>query len=269
MSTSFGGTSPGWAVVVFMVACLTLAATGVAAIVHGGTRVERAAGPPATSAFLRAYASRDVATAARLASPLYGDEWARRGFSTRELAAMLSREYLARDDGSPWITFTFLGGAADPRGFLHLLYSASVACTGRCAGPEVWRVDTDRDGRVIWAQMVWVFGRDVPTLVTSSDVNDVPWELLPREMTVGDPRLVLAVRSATSIEGYFEMVVRAPVRTVVFFAVDADARVRAGSWAFRDPYLLAGENGKPAASAGQPLTREEEALRRAYIESLP
>lgn len=251
-----------------LVALAALATYG--SLVWQQARFERAqAGePPAMSAFMSAFAGADEAGAERAASPLYAAEWARRGLSASDRAALAPRPRRADGGSAPWIGFTYLGGAADGRGFLHVLYAARAACDEVCHGPEIWRVDAEPSGRVIWVEVVWLFGDDVPSLVASTSGHDVPWRLLPRDLVDAGPRAVLAVRAATGPEGYYELEVPARAGTIVFFATGPDGDVRPGAWTYGAPVTSVDPYGAPERLSPRRLPPDQEAMRQAYLESL-
>lgn len=240
-------------------------------VVWQHTHVGRApsAEPAATAAFMSAFAEGDEEAAERTASPLYGAEWARRGLSASDRAALEPHPPRAEGGGSPWITFTYLGGAADGRGFLHALYAAYAACDEVCHGPEIWRVDAEPSGRVIWTEMVWLFGDDVASIVATDRESDVPWSELSQDLLDAHPRVVLAVRAATGPEGYYELGIPSREGAVVFFATGPDGDMRPGAWTYGAPRASIDAFGAPHSLAPLRLPPDQEALRHAYLESLP
>jgi hypothetical protein len=233
-----------------------------------------------------AYARGDEAAAERLASPLYGDEWARLGVSVADRRDLLPRWFrdAPPDPNRTWQRFAYVDGALAPGGFGHLLYAALPVRPeaavrdreGRPSGdrplPEAWRVDVAPDGRVIWIEMVWLFadaGRLRPIDVLEEEVP-VP---LPEPLRSRRPRLLFGLRSGLGQEGYYAFTLSAAgkVGPVLFLARDPDGGLRPGAWSFgRRPGGL--ETHLPTYGAGAPTPRpaapEPPALRLAYLDAL-
>lgn len=96
-----------------------------------------------------------------------------------------------------WIHFTDVSGGVDPAGFRHLLYTGQPTGGDGIGCPSVWRVDTAADGRVIWAEMVWIFG--TPDPVEPADVaRDITTASLLSELAALDPRPPVARLGARS-----------------------------------------------------------------------
>jgi hypothetical protein len=219
--------------------------------------------PAGAAAFVRAIARGDEATAGAVASPLYRAERERRGLDP------VARPPLQGTAAST-IDLAFVGGARDDGGFGHNLYVATPARRGdpQPIAPSVWRVDTDPDGRVIWAELVWLFG--AAGSVVPLDVSGEPTSAsLPPAITALRPRRVLGVRSEEAREAYYLAVVTvAGEPRVVFFGEDQDGRLRPGAWSYGQANPGPSTYGRVPTPRPVTLAPELAALERAYVATL-
>jgi hypothetical protein len=243
--------------------------------------------PPTAGAFMAAYARGDEGAAERLASPLYGDEWARLGLSVADRRDLLPRWFrdAPPDPNRAWQRFAYVDGAPAPGGFGHLLYAAlpvrpEVAVRDREASspgdrplPAAWRVDLAPDGRVIWIEMVWLFAGDARRLRPIDVLEEEAPVPLPEPLQARRPRLLFGLRSGVGQEGYYAFAL-SPAREVgpvLFLARDPEGGLRPGAWSFgRRPGGLEAHLPTYGASAPapRPAAPEHPALRRAYLDAL-
>src|SRR5262249_35307374 len=190
--------------------------------------------PAATALFLAAFRRGDELTAEDVASPLYRLEQERRHRSARDRAA-LGPDPAASDAR---LDFTFVAGAVDGGGYEHLLYVVRPARANPADLPTVWRVDADASGRVIWLELVWLFGTpDVTFLQPGTRAARLAWPPPPVLRGMRQD-VVLGIRATTGPEGYF--VVRTPAATsdaasatrLRFLGTDADGQIRPGAWSY-------------------------------------
>lgn len=201
--------------------------------------------PAATVAFISAFARGDETQAERVASPLYAQEWDRRGVSESDRLSWHSRATQASTDGD-WLAFQYVGGVTGASGRHHLLFTgASVGALGTPTR-TVWRFDTDQQGRVIWGEMVYLFSDQVTSLTPQIETPSPGAALSPSVLDRFHPSVVVGIHSASSSEGYFALVTGekpagSPSKTaasntisVTFLAVDSDGEVRPGVWSYFD-----------------------------------
>jgi hypothetical protein len=225
--------------------------------------------PPFATAYLRAYGRGDLAAADWVASPLNGLEWSRRDVTAEARQGLLPGS--ATDSASARIDFHFIGGARDERGFGHLLYLAEPIGRDQLAMPSAWRVDTDPNGRVIWAEVVFLFSDEATrggTTAVESDASAIP---LPETVAQQHPRLVAGIHASRGHEGYYLLSIPAAssrAQTVLFVGIDADGRARPGAWSY-------GQESNSVAPYGQPrethvVTNDPDlaALRASYLKTL-
>jgi hypothetical protein len=198
--------------------------------------------PPATAAFLDAFARGDEAGAERVASPLYRAEWERRRISVDDRLAWRP----ANAGSSAWARFTYVGGVVESPSAHHLLFTAE-SLTESVPAYTVWRLDTDADGRIIWCEEVYLFSDGAAPLnaVTRRRGDDFA-ALLPPQLVADDPLLLVGVRAAGSREGYYLIVLppvddarlpstaRSRQTRYVFLAVDPEGVIRPGTWTYRE-----------------------------------
>jgi hypothetical protein len=232
--------------------------------------------PGFAAEFVADYARGDEAAAERVASPLYRLEWSRRGLTSDDRQALrYSTGPAASSDVS--LRFSYAGGGLDRLGFGHLLYLVRPIGSGQTVAPSAWRVDTDPNGRVIWAEMVFLFSPNpnaVAPIVEKDAAADVP---MPEALAKLHPRLVSEVRSGVGKEGYYAVAVRraaaksgttTSTESIVFFGVDAEGELRPGAWSYgnADPEALALGQKSPARTA--PADPEVARLEQSYLEAL-
>jgi hypothetical protein len=194
-------------------------------------RGEVAAEPSAAAAFIAAFRRGDEAAAEKQASPLYHQEWARRRISVTEREAWLPAWHRQSPAPSDWLNVSYVDGFVDAHGQGHLLYLGRTAAPSGDANPSVWRLDTDSNGRVTWAEMVWLFSSatsDVTPLTGSSTGATAG---LPEPLTRMHPDFVIGIHSARGWEGYYAVEHAAGNRVALnFFAIDDTGRIRPGAW---------------------------------------
>jgi hypothetical protein len=220
--------------------------------------------PDRAAAFVEAFRRGDEATAERVASPLYRQEWARRGLSIPDRLALLPPWRQQSRTPEPWLDFRYVGGLTDAAGFDHLLFTAVPTRSDSRPIPSVWRVDTDGAGRVIWSELVWLFSNDTPGLVPVATGRPLSAPGLPAALAAGHARLALGVRSTGGPEGYYAVLVD-PVASqggsdghasvVAFLAVDSEGKPRPGAWSYggvRSTMAPYGQNQTSASPAAAP-----------------
>jgi hypothetical protein len=225
--------------------------------------------PPFAAAYVAAYSHGDEVLAEQVASPLYRVEWARRGLSPRDRQSLFPGPSPERASGE-WLHFAYVGGAVDGRGFGHLLYLAYPVPRGATSQPSAWRIDTAPDGRVIWAELVYLFSPEATAISPIREGDSVP--PLPFQA-----QLVVGARSLGGPEGYYAALLPAvadkaytvsSTATVVFFAVDPDGNVRPGAWSYGQVHPGSVAYGQTSTPRLVPLTPELATLERSYVESL-
>jgi hypothetical protein len=193
--------------------------------------------PATATAFLIAYGAGDEAAAEGLASPLYGAEWARRGLSVRDRLSVRGRG--PRSESPPTrLDFSYINGSTDRDGSGRHLYLARPSVSGGI--PTVWRVDADQRGRVIWAEMVWLFADSLVDPQPVLDAGAASGLPLPPDLAALHPRLVAGVRARSGTEGYYAFEIETPTAVggqaaTVFMGVDEDGDARPGAWSYGRP----------------------------------
>ncbi len=219
-----------------LVACRPVGSPAAASA--GLTQVDHE--PAAASAFLQAYCRGDEASAEKLASPLYRQEWARRHVSAEDRAALLPQWYRTHAASTDWLDVSFVDGVTEADGTMHLLYVGRSTRAEADALPSIWRVDADAAGRVIWVEMVWLFSDPGIAVAPLSDVQTPETNGLPPALARLHPEAVVGVRATTGWEGYYAVRRVAsgkesggPAKSwLVFFAVDDTGRLRPGAWSY-------------------------------------
>jgi hypothetical protein len=225
--------------------------------------------------FLAAYARGDEAAAERVASPLYAAEWARRGLTSAQRAALAPGRQ-ARDRSGTWARFTYVGTLSGRAGFAHHLYVAwpTHLATGQHPRPSVWRVDTAPDGRVIWLELVWLCTDKTTRLVPVADLAGTPEAgalPLPATLTPIRAAVVLGVRAVVGQEGYYALQLpqsQQGATDVRFVGVDEQGTARPGTWTYGQRDTGPSEYGTPPRRFQETLAPEYEALQRAYLSAL-
>ncbi len=261
-------------VVALLVARLTLAAPPVPAPVNHATLDE----PAATSAFLAAYARGDEKGAEDLASPLYRAEWKRRHVSAERRVSLLARDGQAF--GTAWIQFAFVGGVAGADGFQHLLFVGRVRRDESDMGPEVWRVDTDAEGRVIWLELAWLMSRAATDVRVTHDPAVLASVAFPSGVGSTHPAFIVGVRALATLrpnEGYYAEALAAKSATeatgksasaLVFFAIDTDGGYRPGVWTFGEASPGLSTYGQVPERPAFDLAPSDRPMLLAYLASL-
>jgi hypothetical protein len=132
---------------------------------------------------------------------------------------------------------------------------------------SAWRVDTDPFGRVIWAELVYLFSVDAATVSAVADRGVLAAIPFPDSLAQFHPRLIAGMRAGAGPEGYYAVAMQDG--SIIFFAVDAEGKIRPGAWNFgiRDlEPLVYGQ-----APRLHPVTPEPDVTRldRLYLEALP
>ena len=197
--------------------------------------------PDPTSAFLEAFQRGDETTAERLASPLYQKEWARRRVTAGDRMAWLPASYRNGQSSSTWLDLNYSGGLIDQDGTIHLLYRALTAGGGPKATSSVWRLDTDKAGRVIWAEMVWLFSADNAAVTSYAEKPTATPSVVPPALRNMKPDLVVGVRVSAGWEGYYA-VRHNPLNAdgtpsfakpvINFFGIDEFGAIRLAAWSY-------------------------------------
>jgi hypothetical protein len=259
-------------VTTFVSACGQLSATPAVLDLSSASSI---AEPGFAADFVAAFARGDEAAADRVASPLYRLEWSRRGLSPADRRA-LRYSVGPVDPSDVSLRFSYAGGGRDRLGFGHLLYLVRPIGSGQLAGASAWRVDTDPYGRVIWAEMVFLFSPNPsPASAEEKDVaSDVP---MPEALAKLHPRLVTEVRSGVGKEGYYVVAVRRasahPETTmsavsIVFFGIDVEGDPRPGAWSYGNSdreALAIGQTSPPRPTTADP---EVARLEQSYLDAL-
>jgi hypothetical protein len=188
--------------------------------------------PPEAAAFFSAYRLGDETTAEQVASPLYLKEWARRKVPFDHRLAWVQYVRAENATAADWIDVSYAKGVfADGQG--HLLYIGRSTQPGRTARQSVWRLDTDSTGRVIWAEMVWLFSDATNELTIFSDLAEPAQDAFPPVFQRMHPEAVYGIHSATGWEGYYGVRHLAGDKPVYsFFAVDEYGQIRVGAWTY-------------------------------------
>jgi hypothetical protein len=219
--------------------------------------------PSLAGAYLTAYARGDLPAADQLASPLNQIEWSRRGFSVTIRQTLLPDE---RGPDGAWLAFHYVGGTWDGAGFGHLLYLGVPVGARQPLYPSAWRVDLDPQGRVIWAELVYMFAANTPLAIVhgnASDAGDLPPSLVSQEA-----RLIAGVRAPTGQESYDILAVpsRLAAGTIAirFAGVDAAGQLRPGAWSYGVENSVA-PYGQPSPPRSVALERDLAQLLASYL----
>jgi hypothetical protein len=196
---------------------------------------EVAAEPTPAAAFVDAFRRGDETAAERQASPLYHQEWARRKVSPSERESWLPAWHRAGGSLGDWLDVSYVDGFVDTQGKGHLLYVGRSAKPGADASPTVWRLDTDTNGRVVWAEMVWLFSngtRDLAPLTGNATGSNAG---LPLPLARMHPHFVIGIHSAQSWEGFYAVEHTAGDHLALnFFAIDDAGQIRPGAWSLKE-----------------------------------
>jgi hypothetical protein len=228
-----------------------------------------------TMDFVEVYATGDEVLADALASPLYRAEWKRLGVSAKERMELR----LGHGPQPKALRFSYVGGVRSAGGFGHFLFAVSPIPTGAQTERtySVWRVDTAPDGRVIWLDLVWIFGTETEEINLVTRASSLAATSVPADAAATGAKPLVGIVSTDTGEGHYLMGLGkggdatkgcAPsvIRT---YTVDADGQFRPGAWGYGlsdhgvDPY--------PAAVEATPRIKvepEDTALLAAYLDTL-
>jgi hypothetical protein len=198
-------------------------------------RGEVAAEPTPAAAFLDAFRRGDEAAAEQQASPLYSQEWARRQITVSQREAWLPTWHSSSGVRSDWLELSYVDGFVDAQGKGHLLYFARAADPAAGASPTVWRLDTDLNGRVIWAEMVWLFSNDTQDVTPLTGSTTGSNAALPAPLARMKPHFVIGIHSSQTWEGYYAVEHTAGDHLALnFFAIDEAGLIRPGAWSLKE-----------------------------------
>jgi hypothetical protein len=187
--------------------------------------------PPLTTQFVNAYRSGDELAVEKAASPLYQQEWVRRGISLARRQAWLPSGQVRPDGTGGVFTLTFIDGLVGADDQAHLLY---LARSGDQTNGSVWRIDADASGRVIWAEMVWLFSSDTPSLTKVSTPAEAGLKALPPPLAKFPPDMLIGIRDTSGWEGFYAArYVDKGRATVSFFGLDEEGGLRPGAWSYQ------------------------------------
>jgi hypothetical protein len=251
--------------------------TGKVATTHLPTSLDVSTQSTPVESFVTALAQGDLAKAEQVASPLYHAEWSRRGLSVRDPLLVDRRSPQLSSSPNDTLSFTYVGSVENRQGFRHLLYVARPSNATPDASPSVWRIDTDPQGMVIWAELVYLFDSGSASLTAVAPGDEIQAIDVPDEIRGLNPRVATGVRRTNGSEGYFAAYVRDPTGekasatsadAVIFFAVDAEGIIRPGVWSYGQtdpPPMPYGEVFKaPSVS----LDAATDAMRQSYLSAL-
>jgi hypothetical protein len=244
--------------------------------VPGGASSAGLTEPPAAAAFVAAFARRDEAAVEEVASPLYRAEWARRGVSLADRQALLPA--ISPDNPSgEWIHFSYVGGTSDGRGFGRLLYTGQATATVSSPAVSVWRLDTEPSGRVIWAEMVFLFTPGTTTAIQVTGSSPGQRVALPPTSAGVQPVLVAGVRARETTEAYYAAAMppttsapatKAAGNAVIFVAIDGDGQQRPGAWSYGVTHPGPSQYGQAPSAPVVSLNPAAAALQQSYLDSL-
>lgn len=242
--------------------------------------------PIAGAQFVRAYAATDAEAIARLASPLYWLELKRRGEANRRAFLPVPWDDPASKPAMPWLQFTYVDGVVDDSGFTHLLYVARSTLVNASRAPlTVWRVDLDPTGRVVWGDVVFVFGpaQGFSTRhLTDVHLDTLPAIPIPLALQpiwpMFQPQILLTITS-TDGQCYYALGGTRKDRgspdhgipsIVIFFARDAQGHVLRGTWSYGEPTYREGLGVAPVPVIPVlvPMDAHNEALWYQYLTTL-
>jgi hypothetical protein len=177
---------------------------------------------------MAAYRRGDEAAVEQIASPLYRQEWLRRGVPIEQRRGWLPSGQLRPDGTSGQFTLSFIDGLVSDDSLSHLLYLARSTDE---SSESVWRVDADSSGRVIWVELVWLFSSDTTSLINVSTPREAGLAALPPRLARMHPDILIGVRDSVGWEGYYAARYVANGGFVVnFFGLDEYGDLRPGAW---------------------------------------
>jgi hypothetical protein len=164
----------------------------------------------------------------------------------------------------------------DAAGFGHYLYVATPPRWHlQPTLPSVWRVDTDPDGSVIWAELVYRFGGGAAVTVTEGD-SAAPDAPIPAAWAYRHPRPLVRLQADTTPESYNLIRINPPGTShgarpggtaLVFYGVDEEGGVRPGAWSHGEPVGTDQADGQPHPPALR-LDAGLDGLQTAYVAAL-
>jgi len=229
--------SPGWVTVFLLVVALqgcgkfdlsSFNPRAASPLIHG----ELVREPQLVGLFIEAYLRGDEAAVEQVASPLYRQEWARRGVSVAERQRWMPATQTNLDGTSGKFTLSFIDGLVGDDSLSHFLY---LARSGDQSSESVWRVDADSSGRVIWVEMVWLFSSETTSLINVSAPREAGPAAIPPRLARIHPDMLIGVRVPVGWEGYYAARYLANGGYVVnFFGLDEYGDLRPGAWSYHD-----------------------------------
>jgi hypothetical protein len=235
---TFRRLSPSWVTGFILILCLqgcagfSLSSVNLNPLAQKGiSHGELVREPTLTGQFIDAYRRGDEVAVENVASPLYRQEWVRRGVSFERRQAWLPSGQTRPDGTTGVFSLAFISGLVGDDSLSHLLY---LARSGDDSNESVWRVDADAAGRVIWAEMVWLFSADTKALTNVSTPREAGVAALPPRLARLHPDMLIGVRDSVGWEGYYAARYIANGEYVVnFFGLDEYGDLRPGAWSYR------------------------------------
>ena len=186
--------------------------------------------PALAGQFIDAYRRGDEAAVEQVASPLYRQEWMRRGVSVQQRQRWMPSGQVRPDGTTGVFTLSFIDGLVGDDNLSHLLY---LSRSGDQSSETVWRVDADSSGRVIWVEMVWLFSSETTSLINVSTPREAGLAALPPRLARIHPDMLIGVRDSVGWEGYYAARYVANGGFVVnFFGLDEYGDLRPGAWSY-------------------------------------
>ena len=229
-----------------------------------------------TSAFVNRLACNDDAGASAVASPLYRAELRRRGMTATEPAVGQDATIAPQAPCDRTLAFEYVSGVRSVGGFSHLLYAVKPfgADSSRPVKHSVWRIDAAPDGRVIWFELVWLFGPETAEVGLLANAAELTSSPLPTEAQGSGARPSAGVVSKQVGEGHYLLGVGngksesskwAPTM-VRSYTMDTEGEMRPGAWTF----AYGDTESKPYSEAKSQSKRlvvepQDQALADAYL----
>ena len=194
--------------------------------------------PPSAAAFIASQRDHDSVEAARVTSPIFRAELARRGRGTEWPFYGLWIEATSRLD------FRFVSAVTDGSGFTFALYAARPRISvGPDSPTSLWRIDLDPEGRVIWGELARIFtspevevvqalGDDIDSATTAlpwtaSNVDDGQLSVFGVRSKAGDAYLAVGFGQRGTTDDR-------PSK-VTFVMLNASGKVLPNCWSFGQP----------------------------------
>jgi hypothetical protein len=145
----------------------------------------------------------------------------------------------------PRTAFTFAGRAVDAAGFGQYLYVATPPPLWHLqpTSTSVWRADSDQDGWVIWAELVYSFDSGVSVTVPGGD-SPTPVTPIPAALRSRHPVPLVRLQADANPESYnlirIDRSETSPGTSpddaaLAFSAVDEEGGLRPGAWSYGEP----------------------------------